>query len=167
MNSIATITLGDTLTTQFRMTSFIANANLEGITHEESIIRPAGGGNCINWVFGHVIATRCDVMPALDVTPPWSDAQTALYRRGMALAANPEYLPLDELRRGFDASQEALLAGIAKTSEERFAADAPFSPGGMRETLGSLLMKIAIHEGYHLGQTGILRRMLGRQGAIR
>ncbi|HET7434803.1 MAG TPA: DinB family protein [Thermoanaerobaculia bacterium] len=161
------MSLAETLTTQFTMTRFIATANLAGITHEESIVRAAGGGNSINWVLGHVIATRCDVIPALHQPAPWSDAETRLYRRGMALAAEPEYLPLDELRRAFEESQTSLLAGIATTSEEQFAANAPFNPGGQPETLGSLLMKIAIHEAYHLGQTGILRRMLGKPGAIR
>ena len=32
--------------------------NLAGITHEESFVRPAPAGNCLNWVLGHIVATH-------------------------------------------------------------------------------------------------------------
>lgn len=35
------------------------------------------------------------------------------------------------------------------------------------ETVSSLLTVVLFHRGYHAGQTGILRRIAGKAGAIR
>jgi len=159
--------LTETLSTQFGMSSFIAAKNLEGITNEESLVRAVPAGNHTNWLVGHIVATRCALLPALRQEPVWGEETVSLYRRGSSGADDAPYLPFDEVVRAFHASQERILAGVASLSEEELAAPAPFSPGGGPETLGSLLTKSAIHEGYHLGQTGILRRVIGKQGAIK
>jgi hypothetical protein len=45
---------------------------------------------------------------------------------------------------------------------------APFSPtGNPDETVGSLLAAISFHEAYHVGQTGLLRRVVGREGVVK
>ncbi|HEX8172489.1 MAG TPA: DinB family protein [Thermoanaerobaculia bacterium] len=159
--------LAATLTTQFRMNEYIANANLDGITHEDSLVRAIAGGNTLNWVAGHIVSTRCHVLPALRREPVWKDEQMRLYSRAMAVAGDTELLPFDEVVRALRLSLERLLDGIAALSDEELAAPAPFNPGPDPETIGSLLTKMAIHEAYHLGQTGILRRVAGKAGAIR
>jgi len=159
--------LAETLTIQYGMNLFILLRNTEGITHEESLIRAVETGNHLNWIVGHIVATRCAVLPALHQEPVWGDETLRLYRRGSGSAADAEYLPFDQLVSAFQTTQERILAGIAMLTEEELAAPAPFSPGGGPETLGSLLTKSTIHEGYHLGQTGILRRVTGKPGAIK
>jgi uncharacterized damage-inducible protein DinB len=37
----------------------------------------------------------------------------------------------------------------------------------MPKTLRSLLTKIVVHESYHVGQLGVLRRAAGKEGSIR
>ena len=167
MTMQASTTLADTLAVQFRMNQFIARANLDGITDEESLVRAVETGNHLNWLVGHVVATRCLLLPSLGQESVWSDEQLRLYKRGSSGAVDAGFLPFDEVVRAFDATQDRILAGIASLSEEDFAKPAPFSPGGGPETLGTLLMKSTVHEGYHLGQTGILRRVVGKQGAIK
>jgi hypothetical protein len=57
------------------------------------------------------------------------------------------------------------LAGLPPESMDR---PAPFSPtGNPKETVGSLLAAFAFHEAYHVGQTGILRRVIGREGVVK
>lgn len=34
------------------------NLNLEGLSHADSLIRPAPDGNSINWVLGHIVTSR-------------------------------------------------------------------------------------------------------------
>ncbi len=56
---------------------------------------------------------------------------------------------------------------LASLSDENLAAAAPFSPrNDPDETVGSLLTLIAFHQAYHTGQTGLLRRVAGHDGAI-
>lgn len=159
--------LAETLNTQFRMNQYIASVNLEGITHEESLKRAVETGNHLNWLVGHVVATRCALLPSLHQESVWGPEQIRLYQRGSSGAANVDYLPFDEVVRAFHATQDRILEGVASLTDEELAAPAPFSPGGGPETLGGLLTKSTVHEGYHLGQTGILRRVIGKPGAIR
>jgi hypothetical protein len=159
--------LAETLTTQFRMNQYIAGVNLDGITDEESRVRAIPTGNHLNWLVGHIVATRCAVLPSLHQEPVWGEDVVRMYRRGSDGASDANYLPFDEVVRAYHVTQERILAGIASLTEEELAAPAPFSPGGGPETLGSLLTKATVHEGYHLGQTGILRRVVGKPGAIK
>ena len=59
------------------------------------------------------------------------------------------------------------MGALGKATVEQLAGEAPFSPtGNPNETVGSLLASIAFHEAYHLGQTGLSRRLLGKTGAL-
>src|SRR5437762_4909444 len=53
--------------------------NLEGITHEESLIEPTPAGNTLNWVLGHIVATRNRMLPMLGAQPFWPPEQAFLY----------------------------------------------------------------------------------------
>jgi hypothetical protein len=159
--------LAETLATQFNMTAYIANANLDGISHEQSLLAAVPGSSSTNWVVGHVIATRNAVLPAVGQQPVWGEDELRRYRRGSDLLDPQDALPLDDIKRAFAQSQERLLAGIAAVPAEDWSSPAPFNVGPMPETLGSLLTKIAIHESYHFGQAGILRRVVGKAGVLK
>ena len=167
MITTQTNALAETLAIQLRMNQWIATANLEGITQQESLVRAVPSGNHINWLLGHIVATRRAVLPSLRQESVWSEERTRLYRKDQDLRENPNYLPLEEVVRAFHDSNERMLEGTAALTDEELAAPAPFSPGGGSDTLGSLLTRMTIHEGYHLGQIGILRRVVGKPGAIR
>ena len=47
---------------RFQMNHWAAHANLQGISHDESLVHPEPAGNCLNWVLGHVVATRNGVL---------------------------------------------------------------------------------------------------------
>jgi hypothetical protein len=40
---------------QARVTQRVMRLNVEGISHEESLIQPQPAGNCLNWVIGHLV----------------------------------------------------------------------------------------------------------------
>lgn len=151
---------------QFGFNGFIAAKNTAGITHEESLVAAPNGHN-MNWVLGHVVAVRCKFLPGLGQESPWSEEQAAPYRRGIPFEDATQHLPFEEIARAFAITQERILAGLEPLTEEDLAKPAPFSPGPQQETIGSLLATITIHDAYHLGQTGILRKVCGKEGAIR
>jgi hypothetical protein len=77
-------------------------------------------------------------------------------------------LPFDELKRRYKALQEPWVKGLDGISKEALDQPAPVSPtNNPNETVGSLLAAMAFHEAYHAGQTGLLRRVVGRQGVIK
>lgn len=151
-----------TLVAMFQFSHGALSRNLEGITHEESLRAPATGGNSLNWVLGHLLSYRNRILGLLGVPPAWDSPQAARYARGSApLGPEDDPVPLETLRAGFDRSQELLLAALAAISEEDLAA-----VNERGEPLGQRLALLAMHEGYHGGQIGLLRRLAGHTGAI-
>jgi len=162
------MTFNETIISQLQFAQWAASRNLEGISHEESVIRPDWGANDSNWILGHVVAVRNKLLPAVGEEAPWDDTRTGAYVAGSTDDTSGR-LPFDELRSAFDTTFQRLTAGIARLDDAALDQKAPFSPGARNpdETLRSLLCKIVVHESYHIGQIGILRRSMGKEGAIR
>ncbi len=155
---------GPTLAYQLEWTGRTIGVNIEGITHEDSLVRPDGGGNCINWVLGHIVASRNGMLAMLGQPPYWSDEQVALYRRGSSGELPTDGLkPLPALIEDLDASAARVRAALDAVDDAALAATAP---SGDR-TIGQRLAFLVFHESYHVGQIGVLRRLVGRPGAIR
>lgn len=150
---------------QFGIGAFVLERNLAGITNQESLRSPQPGGNTMNWIVGHVVRTRNQALGLLGEKPPFEDSEFELYGAGGLDAARA--LPLDELKRRFDVLGPTLARALERATAEQLSAAAPFSPtGNANETVGTLLASIAFHEAYHLGQTGLSRRLLGKPGAL-
>jgi len=150
---------------QFQIGSFVLDRNLAGVDHEESLLAPRPGGNTMNWIVGHVVRTRNQAVGLLGGHPLFDDADFDQYGANGFDASRA--LHLEELRRRFDALAPALASELAKATSEQLAKNAPFSPtANPNETVGTLLASITFHEAYHLGQTGLSRRLLGKPGAL-
>jgi uncharacterized damage-inducible protein DinB len=150
---------------QFQIGSFVLDRNLAGVDHAQSLLAPRPGGNTMNWIVGHVVRTRNQAIGLLGGAPLFEDAEFAQYG---ADGFDPERaLRLEELRRRFDALSPAIASALATATPEQLMTKAPFSPtANPDETVGTLLASIAFHEAYHLGQTGLSRRLLGKPGAL-
>jgi uncharacterized damage-inducible protein DinB len=134
----------------------VLNRNLEGITHEESVRTAEGSPSTINWVLGHLLQNRLHIIRNI----LGKDVQTELnldeiYKGGTkpdaAAAAN-----LDALKSFFDTTQAIISEAIE--DEDAIAKE-------NQEKLNQLAF-FSFHEAYHLGQLGILRKLLGKEGAI-
>ncbi len=68
---------------------------------------------------------------------------------------------MEEILAAFDDSQDTILAALERTTEADLAAS------HAKETVGQRLAFLQFHEAYHIGQIGLLRRLLGKPGAIR
>jgi uncharacterized damage-inducible protein DinB len=151
------------------MAHVVVSANVAGLTHEDSLIQPPGGGNCLNWVVGHLLAVYHHVLPLLGQTPVMSTDLLARYDRGSSpIVDAADARPLTELMTAWDECSRRIDAGLAALSQDMLDAPAPRSPSNdPNETIGSLLSTVAWHQAYHAGQTGLLRRAAGHTGAIR
>ena len=164
MNTRTTST--DTLNMLFGINYVVLKKNLDGVSHEESLIQPKGGGNCLNWVLGHIVATRDNVAQLLNQEPVWSKEISAIYQRGSdPLREGSDAQPLETIVADLERSQERLVAGLSTISEPELSAPSPDKSAA--ETVGELLFVLQFHEAYHAGQTGLLRRMAGHEGAIK
>ena len=156
------------LALQYGFTSFATSANLEGITHDESLIQPSYGGNCLNWVVGHVVASRNSLLQGLGCDAILTPEESARYERGAPPVVDAsDAIPFPRLVDVLKGSSETLMARIRSLSSDDLIADAPFSPTSREnETIGTFIAGFAFHEAYHVGQTGVLRRAIGKPGAI-
>jgi uncharacterized damage-inducible protein DinB len=156
----------DALNMLFGINYEVLKKNLDGVTHEESLIQPERGGNCLNWVLGHIVATRDYAIQLLNQAPIWDQEISSVYQRGsdpLRDGANAQLFA--KIIADLDRSQERLVAGLSTVSEPELSAPAPDKSAA--ETVGETLFVLQFHEAYHAGQTGLLRRLAGHEGAIK
>jgi len=153
---------------QLGYTSYVLKKNTDGLSHEQSLTLPQPGGNCMNWVVGHIVSARNGFLQVLGEEPIWTEEASKPYLRGgepMTDGSNAH--EFSSMLADLDTSQERILNGLKRFDPDRLGEKAPFSPvNNEDETLGSLLAGLAFHESYHAGQTGVLRRVLGLEGVI-
>ncbi|MBM3286294.1 MAG: DinB family protein [Candidatus Eisenbacteria bacterium] len=146
----------------FGINHHVLGVNMKGITHEESLAQPPGAGNCINWVLGHIAQQRNSILRLLEEPAIWTEAESAPYIRGSKPMIDAgAAAPLEKILGAIDRSQERIVAALARTSPERLTAAGPDG------TVAEKIAMLHFHEAYHLGQIGLLRRLLGKEGAIR
>jgi hypothetical protein len=157
------------LSTLFNFTHLVFRRNVADITHDESLRSPQPGGNCMNWVAGHIVTTRDSILELVGRAPRWTEAERSRYARGSGGIKNPsDAVPWERILAEMDAGQEALLAGIAALTPEQLAAPLPADKNPFRvDSFGEQLAALHFHETYHVGQLGILRRLAGKPGAIK
>jgi DinB superfamily len=159
----------ETFRHQAGMTQAVVRMNLEGITHAESLVQPQPDGNCLNWVLGHLVCIYGRALPLVGQEPVTLGGALDRYDRGTPPMVDPaEAIDLSELVAAWDTVTAAWDAGLAGFPADTLDQPAPFSPSGNpNETVRSLISTVAFHQAYHAGQLGVLRRVAGKEGAIR
>lgn len=169
MTAAATVSEVEVFRHQANVTRKVVQLNVDGVSQEESLIQPSPGGNCLNWVVGHLACIYNQVLPLLGQEPLEDAAALKRYDRGAPpIRDAAEALELRDLMAAFEKATDRVDAGLAGLSAEALDRKAPFSPGNNPdETIRTLLSTFFFHQAYHAGQTGILRRIAGKEGAIR
>ncbi|UOE42320.1 hypothetical protein MTP09_06705 [Chryseobacterium suipulveris] len=140
---------------QLDFNNSVISKNISGIIHEESMVFPNGEVNCMNWVFGHLIFVRNTMIQILGGEKVWNDDEFSFYARGEKPLLHQEKFPdFETLKSYFKDTENELNHVLAKT--ENIKAE-------NLEDLAALML----HEIYHSGQIGYLRRILGKEGTIK
>lgn len=158
--------LQDALARQFGMMYATAASNLEGITHEQSLIAPDSGGNCANWILGHTVAVHNGAMRLLGETPVWENEHLSVPRFFDPITNPSGALDWNTLRDRFLGSRDRCLAALSRMSDAAMAENVP-DPFGGGTTRGELLTRLSYHQAYHVGQLGIVRRIAGLEGKVK
>jgi DinB superfamily len=156
----------DALKKLFGISYEVLKKNLNGVTHEESLLQPEADGNCLNWVVGHILSTRNAAMQMLNQQPFWNQEEAALYKRGSEpIKDGSRALNFQKMATDLDRSQELLMRGLSEVSEAQL--NSPCPDPSIGETVEEAFFIMQFHETYHAGQTGLLRRIAGREGVIK
>ncbi len=151
---------------QIRMCHQVVKTNVGDATHEESLRSFAPAGNCLNWVLGHLVTTRSAFLEGLGAEPVWSKEEGRAYDRHAApLLDAAAAKPLDDIWRAYDLSQQRLLATLGALTPERLAEKLPPGLPVPVETVEEMVGFLGLHDAYHTGQTGMIRRLLGHPPA--
>lgn len=107
-------------TEQFKFTFGSVVLNTEDITDEEALVFPAGDANCMNWLVGHIIDARNQLLTLLNEQPVWNNEEFDGYARG----ANPRhslelFLPFTKLIEHFKSSYERVVEGIKNATSDQ------------------------------------------------
>jgi uncharacterized damage-inducible protein DinB len=137
--------------------------NLSGMTDDDAVTPMQPAGNCANWLVGHLLWTRDMVHGLLGLPGAWPSelGPNDLYRRGATEFLPDRAVSLTRLREAMSRSQEILMPAISKVSASKLEERVTDT-----STVGERLAFLGFHEGYHVGQIGLVRRLLGKPGAI-
>jgi uncharacterized damage-inducible protein DinB len=140
-------------------------ANLDRLSPEQSLAQPSPGGNCANWILGHLTNVQNGVMKLVGETPVWESDQ--LKRAGFdPITGSSNAIDWDTMRTRFLGSRERCLAAISGLSDGALAESVPHPFGGTTTRAG-LLTVLAFHQAYHAGQLAVARRIAGLEGAVK
>jgi len=124
-------------------------------------VQPPAGGNCLNWVAAHIVASRGAILDLLGEAQVWDTDRNDRFKRGSRpVLDTKDSLPFDSIVADFRRSQERIQAGLARLSDEEL-----LEKRG-DDTVADKLHFLQFHEAYHIGQAGLLRRMAGKECAI-
>ena len=146
----------------------IVSLNLEGFTQHESLIPLHPQGNCLNWIFGHLLLLHDQLLSMLGQKPVLGEHALRRFARGAPpLEDASEALDMEDAVQAWDEAAERLDAGLLALTAAEMDAPAPFSPtGDPNETVRSFLVVIFLHQAYHAGQIAVLRRSAGKAGVL-
>lgn len=145
----------------FEIDAYAFGVNVKGLSHEDSMVQPPAGGNCLNWVAAHIVASRGAILDLLGEAQVWDTDRNDRFKRGSRpVQDTKDSLPFDSIVADFRRSQERIQAGLARLSDEEL-----LEKRG-DDTLADKLHFLQFHEAYHIGQAGLLRRMAGKECAI-
>ena len=135
---------------------FVTSKLIADLTHQESLLVPEFGGNCLNWVLGHLIVSRHRALKMLDREPLWTQEQLERYETGSEPITAETALPFDQMMVVFANCAEHIAEALRNLSEEDMSA----SHG--ESTVGQRIMGLYWHESYHIGQFELFRRLAGK-----
>jgi hypothetical protein len=120
------------------MLGAMASANLENVSTELAEVRPSPEANNARWVVGHIAYWRAKMLEMMG---------------GADAGDEREWLErdFDTLRAEYQEAQDRLLEALDGQPSAEILDD---------------LLSLSLHEAYHVGQLGLLRRAMGLEGAI-
>ena len=139
----------------------------EGITHEQSLVQLPFRGNCMNWIVGHLVTNRNNVLKLLEASDRIEDIDVSQYQRESdpITAESPQVIPLEKLLEMLDTSQEHIEQLLEDMTQEEFERNVAFF-GNTEMTVSEWLLFFYFHDTYHTGQTEILRQAAGTNDKI-
>jgi uncharacterized damage-inducible protein DinB len=145
----------------------ILKMQTEGLSHDESLIQLPFRANCLNWIVGHLVTNRNNVLKLMGAEDQISPVSVQRYMRDTdpVTPDSEDILPLENLLQLLEESQEKIKALLLEATNEDFAPRIAFF-GNTEMSIGEWLLFFYFHDTYHTGQAEILRQAAGTDDKI-
>ncbi|MEJ2413153.1 MAG: DinB family protein [Anaerolineales bacterium] len=145
----------------------IVKMQTEGLTQQDSLLQLPFRANCLNWVVGHILTNRCNILRLLGVEDPLPNIDLDHYERESDPILGPEggVLVLSELINHLDNTQQQLVKALDGETPESLQRMSTYRDRPERP-VGFWLFFLYFHDSYHVGQTEILRQATGTDDKI-
>jgi hypothetical protein len=133
-----------------------------GLTQADSLIQPQPGGNCLNWVLGHLSENLLTILSTIagQVPEGLPDLQRYGYGSEPVCGEGPGVLPLKTLVESYGLLTSAITARLSQMNQDEFEEKIDFWQGNFRR--GYVAFFYFFHNTYHLGQLEQLRNLAGK-----
>lgn len=145
----------------FTTTHRLFHRALEGVSDGDAAQR-VGQQNSMLWVAAHMVAVRQGFLKGLGgaVDLPW----TSQFPRGGKFEDVRTWPALAEVRAGWDQVHEAFMARLETVTAEQLPA-VNSNPSLDKTFLGTIGLAV-LHDAYHVGQLGAMRRPFGLERLV-
>jgi hypothetical protein len=146
----------------YRRNLEIIEMQTAGLTQQDSLIQLPFRANCLNWVVGHVLANRCNILMLLGGEDLRSEINLDRYERESDGIQGPGegVLELSELLTHLKTSQYRLEEVLEGETEETLQREVSYRDRP-EQSVAYWLFFLYFHDTYHVGQTEILRQAAG------
>ena len=146
----------------FKLNLRMLEMNSAGITDDMAGRRPAEGVSSPAWIMGHLTYSRRSLIARLG----GSMAEEPIWKENYSRGGSGEvsHLGFAALCQAFSATDEGRLAAPPGGQDWELPTPNQFCGSGQR--LEQLVAFLYMHECYHLGQIGLMRKLYGLKGAI-
>lgn len=143
----------------FKLNNTLIARSLDGLSDEDVWRQPAGSGNPIGWLVGHLTETRGHLLAEIGerFDPGWG----GLFPRGSARREPADYPPRAAIEAAWKATHEQMREAFAALAQERLVGPPSRHVFPGVKTLADEIAGFAFHESYHVGQIGYIRKQLG------
>jgi len=149
---------------QYQRDAWVIEQQVNGLSHQDSLLQLPFRSNCLNWVLGHIVVHRDKALQALGKDPTLNSNQTQVYQRGSDPILDQESaVPLATLLEALKDSQKTLLTQLQEMSDKKLTT---YWDLEKEISVGERLIFLQWHEAYHIGQLEILRQLAGKDDKI-
>ncbi|MBL0928348.1 MAG: DinB family protein [Phycisphaerales bacterium] len=140
----------------------VSSGFLKDFPAEKATHQPSPTDNHLAWVLGHLVITDAWFFGMFGINGPKApESFEKLFGMGSKPTSDPKaYPPLGDLIGHFERSREALLKGLEALPDSALAVDLSKTTNGFAADGIDALLKLAWHEGWHMGQVANVRKAL-------
>lgn len=132
---------------------------VQGLSDEKWLAQPGPDSNPLLWIAGHVVVHRALVprIAGIEWSVPWEK----LFSRGATRVAPEAYPAPAEILRAWNEVSAKLSPAFDQMTPELLSRPKFEGALSLDGTVAGTVSVLSLHEAYHIGQMGYLRKWLG------